>query len=208
MQITHLGHSCVLVEDEDTRVLLDPGNFSDAWHGLRGLHAIVVTHQHPDHADPEHLPALVEANPGAAVLLEPQTRDELGFGEAFAAGASRSVGGLELSAVGGRHAVIHADLGRIGNVGVVVQGSRRFFHPGDALDTAPEGIEVLAVPAYGPWAAMKETIDFVREVGAPRGFLIHDGLLAARGWQLCQDRIGEMTPTELDDLRDGQPHAF
>ena len=34
MQLTHLGHSAVLVETSGTRVLIDPGNFSDAWHDL------------------------------------------------------------------------------------------------------------------------------------------------------------------------------
>jgi len=68
-------------------------------------------------------------------------------------------------------------------------------------------VDVLAIPAYGPWAAMKETIDFVREVGAPQGFLIHEGLLGPRGWSLAFNRIGEMGPAELVDLRDGVPWA-
>lgn len=209
MQITHLGHSCVLVEQGDARVLLDPGNFSDAWHGLTGLSAVVVTHQHPDHLDPDHVPALLEASPDALVLVEPEAHTTSGLGEAFAAGDQRDVGGLRLSAVGGRHAVIHADLGRIGNVGVLVSGDgTTLFHPGDALDTAPEGVDVLAIPAYGPWAAMKETIDFVRAVGAPRGFPIHEQLLAERGWELCMTRFNELTDTEVLDLRDGTPHEF
>ena len=69
MKITQLGHSAVLVETSEVRLLIDPGNFSDAWHGLTDLDAILVTHLHPDHADPEHLPALVQANPGARVLV-------------------------------------------------------------------------------------------------------------------------------------------
>ena len=31
MQLTHLGHSAVLVETAGLRILIDPGNFSDAW---------------------------------------------------------------------------------------------------------------------------------------------------------------------------------
>ena len=89
-------------------------------------------------------------------------------------------------AVGGLHAVIHRDIPRIGNVGLVVsaEGEPTFFHPGDSLATTPSGVDVLAVPAYGPWAAMKETVDFAREVAAVEGFLIHDGLLNERGWSL------------------------
>ncbi|MGA4507087.1 MBL fold metallo-hydrolase [Propionibacteriaceae bacterium G1746] len=210
MQITHLGHACVLLEAGDQRVLFDPGNFSTDWHGLTGLSAVVATHQHPDHFDREHAPVLFAANPDARVLLEPELCAAAGTGEPLHAGDVVALGDLELVAVGGRHAIIHADIPGVGNVGVVVrgQGQPTFFHPGDSLAETPQGIDVVAVPAYGPWAAMKETIDFVRAVDAPHGFLIHDGLLGERGWALAFGRLGEMSHTSFDDLRDGRPRTY
>lgn len=212
MQITHLGHACVLVEAAGKRLLIDPGNFSDAWHHITGLDAILVTHQHPDHFDPEHVPALMAANPGAIVALERQLAEKQG-GDVTALAPEQTIdlgGGVEIHAVGGDHAVIHRDLPRVGNVGLVISvaGGLRFFHPGDALDIAPSGIDVLAVPAHGPWAAMKEHIDFIRAVRAAHGFLVHDGLLSERGWALAFNRFSEMTETEFIDLRDHQPHQF
>ncbi|MEL4504158.1 MBL fold metallo-hydrolase [Luteococcus sp. H138] len=210
MQITHCGHSAVLVETAGVRLLIDPGNFSEAWHGLTDLDAILVTHLHPDHADPEHLPALVRANPDAKVLTEPgvlETVDLAGRGEGINADSSVRLGALKVSAVGGTHAVIHRDIPMIGNVGLVLEaeGEPTFFHPGDSLATVPAGIDVLAIPAYGPWAAMKETVDFVRDVDAAQGFLIHDGLLNERGWSLSFNRMGEMSNTTLADHRDQRP---
>jgi hypothetical protein len=106
--------------------------------------------------------------------------------------------------------VIHRDLPQIGNVGYVLtsEGQPTMFHPGDALDTIPSGVDILAVPAYGPWAAIKETVDFVRAVGALEGFPIHDALLNERGFGLVFQRVNEMTGTRLVDLRSGSAHQF
>lgn len=210
MKITHLGHAAVLLEVADRRVLFDPGNFSDRWHALTDLDAIVVTHLHPDHVDPEHVGALLAANPDAQVWVEPGVLDAVDLGDrgrGIAEDESVELGGVRIDAVGGLHAVIHRDIPRIGNVGLVVtaEGEPTFFHPGDSLDTAPAGVDVVAVPVMGPWAAMKEHIDFLRELGAGQGFGIHEALLSERGWKLSHGRYNEMTPTTVHDLRAGTP---
>lgn len=209
MQITHLGHSAVLVETPDARVLIDPGNFSDAWHGVTDLDAILVTHQHADHVDPAHVPALAVLNPQARILVEPAVMQvvPLDRAQALAPDGSVTIGGLTIAAVGGLHAVIHRDIPRIGNVGLVLsaEGEPTLFHPGDSLEAVPSGVDVIAVPLHGPWAAMKEHIDFLRAVAAPTGFPIHDGLVNERGWQLAFTRYNDMTPTKLADLRNRQP---
>ena len=91
MQITHLGHSAVLVEVSGVRLLIDPGNFSDAWHDLVDLDAILVTHLHPDHIDPAHAPALIAANPQARVLVEPGVIEAVGLERAEPITADTSV---------------------------------------------------------------------------------------------------------------------
>ena len=50
MQLTHLGHACLLVETETARLLIDPG-MDSSFADVRDLDAVLVTHQHPDHID-------------------------------------------------------------------------------------------------------------------------------------------------------------
>lgn len=207
MKISHLGHSAVYVESNDIGILIDPGSFSDTWTQLRDLDAVLITHQHPDHVDVARLAELLDENPDAVVWADAETCEKLDIARAnpLAPDHTAMVGPLRVQAVGGTHACIHADIPLIANIGFLISSQQQgtFFHPGDSLDVTPSGVDMVAVPAYGPWAAMKETIDFVRAVGAPRGFLIHDGLLNERGYQLIFNRIGELTDTQLTDLRDG-----
>ncbi|MDR2896372.1 MAG: MBL fold metallo-hydrolase [Propionibacteriaceae bacterium] len=207
MKISHLGHATVLLETDQFRLLIDPGNYSDAWHELTDIDAVAITHAHPDHVDLEHLPRLVAHNPQMMIICEPGVLDlDLpGRPVGLPVGSSLELPGVKIEAVGGRHALIHADIPQIGNVGYVVQQAAGpvFFHPGDELDAIPVGIDILAVPAHGPWCAMKETIDFVRAIGAGDGFLIHEGLINQRGWDLTFARLQQMTDTKMIDLRGG-----
>lgn len=214
MRVTHLGHACLLVESDDTRLLIDPGTYSQGFETLRDLDGIAVTHLHPDHVDPERFPALEEANPGARLLIEPDTIDELTLGPAniFAAGAVTSVGDLRVEAVGGRHARNHDQVPSLGNVGLIVtdRGGQRLFHPGDSYDETPGGIAVLALPLNAPWCRMSETLDFLRAVGPEVAIPVHDGLLNESGHAAYLRHLEKFGPsgTRVHRLTAGVPVDF
>ncbi len=179
MQITRFGHAAVLVEVADTRVLIDPGVFSpDETFALLDLDAIVVTHQHPDHIDVDRGPALVERNPGALLIADPDTAGMLEFGEwtPQADGLVTTVGRITIRGIGSEHAVIVPALPRVANVGALLSspGEPTFFHPGDTYEYAPEGVDVLALPLSAPWAKVSETVDFVQRVCPGSLIPVHD----------------------------------
>lgn len=206
MRLTRLGHSCLLVEAADRRVLVDPGGWSSGFEDLRDLDAIVVTHEHGDHVDHERLPALVRANPQAVLLVEAGTCDHEDIAPLeptpFTAATDIALGELRLRGLGDRHALINEFVPQVGNTGLVLtaDGEPSLYHPGDAIDADPRdlGVEldVLAAPLAAPWCASKETVAFVRRL-APRTIVpIHDAILSAGGRGVY---LGHLENFSLDD---------
>jgi L-ascorbate metabolism protein UlaG (beta-lactamase superfamily) len=210
MQLTHFGHSCLLAtfpdgDGNDTTVLFDPGNFSHGFEGITDLSAILITHQHPDHADPARLPALVEANPQAALYADPMTAAQLGTAwTAVHAGDAFSIGQLAVRGVGGTHAVIHPDIPLIDNISYLVGDGdhpARLMHPGDALFHPGEPIDVLAAPAAAPWMKIAEAIDYLRAVAPTHAVPIHQGVVAEEARGIYYGRFTDMTDTDFQVLK-------
>ena len=216
MRITHLGHSCLLVEADGQRILLDPGAFSPAVAGVTGLNVILVTHQHADHLDLQRLPALLEINPQARLYAEPQAAavmEQAGIGaEHMMVGKALAFGPVQVTPVGEQHALINEALPRIGNLGVVlrVEGELSLFHPGDAYDGEPGQIDILALPLNAPWTASRDTIAFAQRISPRVCVPIHDALLSAIGRQLYLSQVKSFGPKgiEVRDLADGRPSDF
>ncbi|MEU6187197.1 MULTISPECIES: MBL fold metallo-hydrolase [unclassified Nocardia] len=198
MRIAHFGHSCLLVELHGKKILFDPGTFSHGFEGLTGLDAIAVTHQHPDHIDPNRIEALIDANPGARLLSDPQTAEQRGERwEAVHAGNVLTLGDLRITGGGGRHAVIHPEIPVIDNT-VFQLGTAddpaQLVHPGDSLWVPPVPVGVLAAPAAAPWMRISEAVDYLRAV-APRVALpIHYGIIREEAQGIYFGRLSEMAP--------------
>jgi L-ascorbate metabolism protein UlaG (beta-lactamase superfamily) len=209
VRLTKLGHACLLVEDGDARLLLDPGTFSSGFEGLDGLTGVLVTHQHPDHLDADRLRPLLERNPDARLHTDEASAAQLGERGLAAAVVHEGDAldlGTDVRVVGREHAVIHPDVPVVPNVGYLVGG--RFLHPGDAYTVPDADVEVLGMPVGAPWLKAAEAVDYLRAVAPRVAVPIHDGLLShPEVWLRLYDRLGP-EPTTLDVLADGASRSL
>jgi L-ascorbate metabolism protein UlaG (beta-lactamase superfamily) len=191
MRLTKLGHSCVRLDKDGARLLIDPG----VWSGddpIAGADALLITHEHADHLNASVVHAALERDAGlhlwtvAAVAAQfdsfgPRVHT-VGEGDAF------SAAGFDVHVYGQQHAPIHPDLPSVPNVGFAIDGS--LFHPGDAFTIPSEPVQTLLLPVSAPWLKTAEMIDYARAVRPGISYAIHDELLNANGLNLVAQLAG------------------
>ena len=184
MRLVRWSHSCVRLERDGAVLVVDPGIWSEP-EALVGADAVLLTHEHHDHADVERLRELtcpIYAPRGADLPdLEIRPGDP---GERFA------VVGFDVEAVGGHHAAVLPGSPTCANVGYVVDD---VYHPGDALALPPRAVDTVLVPMQASWLKTAEGIQFLRAVDAPRAVGIHDGQINARAVRAISSWYDEAT---------------
>ncbi|GAA5078449.1 MBL fold metallo-hydrolase [Streptomyces similanensis] len=199
MKFTKKSHSCVVLDKDGRRLVIDPGVFSEE-DAAAGADAVLITHEHPDHFDEGRLRAALEARPGAEVWTLKSVADQIaaafpgrvhtvGHGDAFTAA------GFDVRVHGELHAVIHPDIPRVTNVGYLIDGGA-VFHPGDALTVPDQPVDTLMLPVMAPWNKISEVIDYVREVKPRRAYDIHDALLTDLARPVYDRQIGALGGAE------------
>ncbi|WP_314323486.1 MBL fold metallo-hydrolase [Paenarthrobacter ilicis] len=198
MKLTKYTHACVRLEKEGKVLVIDPGAFSEAAEALEGAHAVLITHEHQDHIDPPALVAALGANDAVQVYAPEGVAESLRK-DSDAAERVHTVqpdstfqtAGFNVRAFGGQHALIHAKIPMIANVGYLVD--ENVFHPGDSF-VVPDGIDVktLLVPIHAPWSKVGEVVDFVISVRAPKAYPVHDALLNELGRGIVESHLARI----------------
>jgi L-ascorbate metabolism protein UlaG (beta-lactamase superfamily) len=192
MRITKFGHSCVRASAGGRDVVIDPGGWSER-EAVDGVAAVLVTHEHPDHWDIEHLRA-TDAPVYTIEAVAAQIRDaDRAVAERVTVvhpGEELEVSGFAVRVVGEKHAVIHPELPHFDNSGFVLTAEgTSLYHPGDSFELPGQEVDVFCGPVSAPWAKMSEVMDLARSVAAKRTVGIHDRIYSDLGLALVDQRM-------------------
>lgn len=193
MELTKYNHATVVLEQDGTTLVIDPGVFTpEATDLVRAAAGVLITHEHPDHFDVEAVRAGLDANDALVVRAPGSVVEQLGDHDgrvtAVRAGDAFEIGPFSVQAFGEEHAVIHRDIPTIANVGYLVDGA--VFHPGDAYLVPGVPVQTLLLPTSGPWTSTAAAVDYVRSVAPERAVQIHEAMLSDLGQQSTARFLG------------------
>jgi L-ascorbate metabolism protein UlaG (beta-lactamase superfamily) len=172
MKVTRYFQSCLLIENNGVRILIDPsGQEKERLGDFGKLDAVFYTHEHSDHFDADMARDFVEqgmapvyANASTAKLIE-ASKTVIEDGQEY------DVKGLKIKAVELPHCLMVDGSKSVQNTGYLINS--RLFHPGDGKELAGLKVDTLAVPINGPDISLKDAYAFCMQVAAKQVIPIH-----------------------------------
>jgi L-ascorbate metabolism protein UlaG (beta-lactamase superfamily) len=165
MKLTKYEHACIVLEEANQKVIVDPGNFTQSLSDVSNVVALVITHEHMDHFEPRFIEQITQENPDVLIFVPEgleTTVDTDAVVHVVKAGDEHEVEPFTLKFYGAKHALIHKTIPQPSNIGVLINGT--VYYPGDSFDTPDVRPSILLAPVSGPWLKIGETIDFIDEV--------------------------------------------
>lgn len=189
MQVTKLEHSGVILEKDGKKIVFDPVEFVETLPDLTNVSAIIITHVHGDHLQPEKVQAILDLNPSARVIAPEDAAGSLPNATLVAGGDELEIDGFNLKFFGKDHASVVAGKVPCDNIGVVVDD--KLTNPGDSFDLSDlDGTaEALLLPEVAPWTKISETLEFMK-IAKPKFVIpVHDGLLSPMGKKIYDNLL-------------------
>ncbi len=206
MKITKLAHACLDISLDGSRLIIDPGMFTDPLTDYSGIAAVVVTHVHQDHLDESKILKIVQQNPSLIIYCTQQVADKLSEDWKITVpevGVEYTTGPFKLEFFGGKHAVMLDDKPQDENIGVLV--SDTLYYPGDSLTPCPKPHSILAAPSTAPWLKMNEAANFMTQDRAVQVFPTHNAITIPAINQMTSQTLGGVAEANGQKFHDLQP---
>jgi L-ascorbate metabolism protein UlaG (beta-lactamase superfamily) len=178
MKITRYFQSCLLIEEDGVKVLIDPsGQEADKVGSFGKLNAVFYTHEHGDHFDAGMASDFVAG--GTPVYANASTAKQMKSQPNLVIdGQEFSVGKLKVQVKELPHCLMWDGSAGPQNSGFLLAG--KLFHAGDGKELADFSVDVLALPINGPDVSLKDAFDFAKQVSAKNIIPVHYDYLGGK----------------------------
>ncbi|MBI4268320.1 MBL fold metallo-hydrolase [Candidatus Uhrbacteria bacterium] len=182
MTIKKYLHSCLCIEENGKRLLIDPGAFSFVEGTLSPkdigpVDVIIYTHTHADHLDIQSLKSFLAMKKATLVAHLDVGRELEKNGllyERIEAGEKWEAEGFSIEAHAAPHDPIPSEIPH--NLAYVI--NKTVLHPGDSLRVeGVKKIDVLALPTFAPWLRAVDAIAFAQKLSPKIAIPIHDAMM-------------------------------
>lgn len=187
IKIIKLEHSGVAIEKDGKIVVFDPVEFTKKLPRLENVAAMIITHKHSDHLQPEVIARITNDNPGVKIFTTNDAVGAISNATAVKAGDHHEIGGFTLDFFGKDHSAIVPGQVPCENIGAVVNGS--IVDPGDSFDLPNMRPRLLFVPIAAPWLKIAESMEFIDRAKPEMVVPVHDALLSELGETISNNWI-------------------
>ncbi len=171
MKVTKFVHSCLLIEDQEKTVLIDPGEFSvellkPRLAAIPKLDYLLITHEHFDHMDIPLVKEIV-ARFKPKVISTASVREML------------RKEGIEVQTTGDDYieieSVPHESISPLGQASqnVLFHVGGKLTHPGDSHSFSNTK-DILALPIQAPWGSTINAVNLAFKLKPKKVIPIHD----------------------------------
>ncbi|MGH7203234.1 MAG: MBL fold metallo-hydrolase [Candidatus Levyibacteriota bacterium] len=186
MKISKHLHSCLLIEEKDTTVLIDPDVFTAQEKALdisklRTLDYILITHEHPDHCYPPLIKALLKKFPKAVVISNASVAKML------------KKESIPVTTMGTEQILLEeVPHERLWDseppLNTMFHLFGRLTHPGDSHHIQKTN-DILALPIEAPWGSMRDAVKLALKLKPKIIIPIHDYSLKDTVRQMTYQRL-------------------
>jgi len=171
MKITRYFQSCLLVEEGDARILIDPsGQEADKITSFGQLDAVIYTHEHGDHFDAAMANQFVTS--GEQVYTNATTAKQMKSPPNVVQDSDEfEVKGVKMKALELPHCLMWDGSEGPQNTGFLI--AEKLFHPGDGKELSGLSVDIAALPINGPDISLKDSFAFAQQLSAKNTVPIH-----------------------------------
>ncbi len=187
MKVSKHVHSCLLVEEGSTTVLIDPGNYTSEENALdvsslKSVDFLLITHEHADHMHIPLIKKLARKFPEMKIISNKPVASILGKE------------GIKVETEGNK--IIKVEIaphemtlsGAPENAMFTVFG--KLTHPGDSL-RFNKTAEILALPIQAPWGSMVAAVEKAAKLKPKLVIPIHDWHWNDKARKLLYERAAD-----------------